>query len=122
MDQSISTVLVAGGKYADRKVVERALNYVHSKHQIRTLITGAGDGAEEMAYWWAAQKPIPTVITIPKIGHDYLATINRFHRIFTEHRPQGILSFAGASGSDTLHELADKFRVPIWSVPDKWQG
>lgn len=44
-------------KFKDRKLLERALNEVHRRQAITRLITGNLAGAEEMAYWWAAQNP-----------------------------------------------------------------
>lgn len=111
------TIAVCGKKeFKDRKFVERALNAVHAKRPIATLITGNRPGVEEMAYWWAANKPIPEVVTLPHTGWTSLDNKDRYQRMFTQYQVNGVVVFGHVAFFSWLDSFAAEYQVKIWEV------
>ena len=117
-------VFICGGRqFRDRKLVDRAMNAVHDRRKITTLITGGQTGAEEMVTWWAVQKPIERVLLIPPKSSSFMNCILRYQEIFNRYPVDGIIVFPGlGSGSyEYLEKAAGECRIKIWNVPKHWQ-
>jgi len=117
-------VLACGGRqFRDRKLVDRAMNAIHSRRKITTLITGGHAGAEEMLLWWAIQKPIDRILVIPPKSLSYVDLILRYREILAKYPVGGIVVFPGLGGGSYEHldKLARQYRIALWNVPRDWQ-
>jgi hypothetical protein len=62
-------VLVSGGrKFADAKLMDRALDALHRRKRVEMLVIGAEKGAYEMAYYWGVRAHVPIIVTVPNGG------------------------------------------------------
>jgi hypothetical protein len=118
-------VLVSGGrKFADVKLMDRALDALHRRKRIDLLITGALSGAQEMAYYWAVRSRVPTVVTVP-MQPDLTGKLDwsRWnHDVLKRFELDGLVVFPGRSETDHLAELAESNGLRVWRVPANWRG
>lgn len=69
-----------------------------------------------MAYWWAAQKPVGTVVTVPQRGFTAMDCISRYQHIFKTHQMDDVILFDGSPGVDWLRDLAGQVQAKVWVV------
>lgn len=117
-------ILVSGGlKFADRKLMDRAMDALHRRKRIECLFTGARSGAQEMAYYWAICNRIPYIVTLP-MQPDLAGKLDwsRWnHNVLREHTLDGVVVFPGRAETDHLGDLAEEQGIRVWRVTKDWQ-
>lgn len=113
-------IVVCGGKaFKDIKRLQRALEAIHRKHHIDTLITGVKPGAEEMAFFWASNRSIREIITVPAGPEALTGRINYQRRNFDlldKYRPDAVVAFSYPE-PDGMIAIAQQHGFKVWNVP-----
>jgi hypothetical protein len=115
----IKIVVCGGRKFSDLKRLQRALEAIHRKHYIETLITGPKSGAEEMAYFWAVNRNIREIITVPAGPEALTGRVNYQRRNFDlldKYRPDAVVAFSYPE-PDGMIAIAKQHGFRIWEVP-----
>lgn len=118
-------LLVSGGrKFADLKLMDRALDALHRRKRIGLLATGSLPGAQEMAYYWAVRNRIATIVTYPQ-QPDLSGRLNCshwHHEVLKKWAFDGVVVFPGKPETDHLADLAESVGFRVWRVPHDWRG
>jgi hypothetical protein len=118
-------VLVSGGrKFADRELMDRALDTLHRKKHIECLITGSLEGAQQMAYYWAVRARIASIITVP-MQPDLTGRLDwsRWNRDIVQRCPvDGLVIFPGRAETHHLAEFAEDNGLRVWRVKANWRS
>ena len=115
----IKIVVSGGRKFSDLKRLQRALEAIHRKHHIETLITGPRAGAEEMAYFWAVTRHIREIITVPACPEVLTGRINYQRRnldLLETYRPDAVVVFSYHE-PDGMVSVARQYGFKVWEVP-----
>jgi hypothetical protein len=120
----IKLVVMGSKKFSDTKLMYRALDAVHRKHFIDTLVTGARPGAEEMAHQWAVAREIRAVVTIP--GNTLYGRKNLHDRncdMLQYFRPEAVVVFSTPreSASQDMIQSARGLGYTVWDVTADWK-
>lgn len=118
-------VVVTGGNKCDLKLLHRALDAVHRKHKISTLIVGERPGAEEMAYNWGIIRCIKEIITVPINKGPYRhAYDERNLNVLQYYRPNAVIifpPFVGEPPPNNMLRVAKEKEYLVWEVPVDWR-
>lgn len=118
-------VLVSGGKrFADLKLLDRALDTLHRRKRIQLLVTGGQPGAQEMAYYWALRHRIKFIVVFP-MQPDLTGKLDfsRWnHDVLKQFKLDGLVTFPGRAETDHLGDLAESIGLRVWRVPSDWCG
>lgn len=110
------TFLVCGGRdYANRDSVFVALDALHRKHPGITILTGAcPTGADAIAQEWAVLNERP-YIGVPAQWSTHGASAGpRRNTILLHYLPDGVVAFAGGTGTADCVRQAEAAGVRVW--------
>jgi predicted Rossmann-fold nucleotide-binding protein len=108
-------LIVCGGRaYADRDRVFAALDRVHGKRTITTLIHGDAPGADRLADEWAQWHAVRR--------EPYPADWDKFGKVAGPERNQrmidagadGVVAFPGGTGTADLVRRAERAGISVW--------
>lgn len=118
-------VLVSGGRrFADVKLMDRALDALHRRRRVEFMVTGELPGAQQMAYYWAVRNRISMIVTVP-MQPDLTGRLDwsRWNRdVLKRFTVDGLVVFPGRAETDHLAELAESIGLRVWRVPMNWRG
>lgn len=115
----IKIVVCGGRSFKDLKRLQRALEAIHRKRFIDTLITGTRPGAEEMAFFWASNRHIKEIITVPAGPEALTGRVNYQRRNFdllNKYRPDAVVAFSYPE-TDGMVAIAKQHGFKVWEVP-----
>lgn len=109
-------VLVCGGAdYKNAEAVFRALDRLHQKRGITTIIQGAADGADRWAVEWAFERGVGCASFPARWDlHGRAAGMVRNKRMIKEGRPDGVVAFPGGKGTEGMIALAELAGLTVW--------
>lgn len=123
-DSTVKMLVSGGKKFADLKLMDRALDTLHRRKRIQQLVTGGLSGAQEMAYYWALRNRIPFIVTFP-MQPDLTGRLDSSrwnHDVLKQFVLDGLVVFPGRSETEHLAELAESAGLRVWRVPENWRG
>ena len=121
----IKLVAIGSKRFNDQRLLYRALDGVHRKHHIDTLVTGARPGAEAMIYQWGIAREIRIVATIPGLTlNDQKNLHNRNRDMLQYSLPQAVVVFCTPHEAAAADMIASALALgyKVWSVPADWRG
>lgn len=94
-------VLVCGGRdFRDRDAVFRALDEIHARTPIDTIIHGGASGADSLAAEWAHSRNVSREAYVPNWElHGKAAGPIRNQQMIDEGKPDMLVSFTGGKGT-----------------------
>lgn len=116
-------VLVTGGRdFSDRNFLFKAMDFVHAKRQISTVIEGGAAGADSMSRSWAKSRDIETA-TYEADWELYRgrAGLVRNCKMLRDGRPRLVIAFAGGRGTAHMVRIAKEAGVGVletWKYKD----
>lgn len=116
MTQQTIRVLVCGGRdYANDAHLRATLYALHMAAQsFAVVITGGARGADALAYQWAIDQGIPTIVESADWQlHGRAAGPIRNQRMLDLHKPDLVLAFAGGRGTADMLRRAHAAGVPV---------
>jgi hypothetical protein len=111
-------VLVTGGRdYENREAVFKALQAIHEKVRIDTIIHGKARGADALADEWASSAGV-TVEAYPAEWNKYgkAAGPIRNREMLLESTPDLVVAFPGGKGTKNMVDLCKKFDYEVMEV------
>jgi hypothetical protein len=112
-------VLVTGGRaYDNRNRLTRALDSLHAKHPITTLIHGNAPGADTLAADWPRTRGV-TAISYPANWkqHAKAAGPIRNQQMINLGKPDAVVAFPGGKGTADMLAKARAANISqIWEV------
>jgi len=114
-------VLVCGGRnFDDQALLEAVLDRLHKVHAFAVLIEGDARGADRMAGAWADAQGIARATFAADwemLGAK--AGPIRNQQMLDEGRPDLVVAFPGASGTDHMKRIARKAGIAVVEVKAK---
>ena len=109
-------LLACGGRdFGDAAFVARCLDRVHAERGVSLLIHGAARGADSLAAAWAKDRGIPAAAYPADWQRDGRAAGPiRNQRMLAEGRPDGVVAFAGGSGTADMIRRAKAAGIKVW--------
>ena len=103
-------ILITGGRdFADAKLLNAALDRLHSEAPITCVIHGAAKGADTLAGQWANANPIEEIACPADWKqHGRAAGPIRNKFMLEEHQPDLVVAFSGGRGTANMVGLAEK--------------
>lgn len=118
-------ILVCGGRaFANHKQLHRALDGIHRKYHITQLILDEQTGAAELAYFWAVQRRIREIITVPvQIEALTLRSNRQRHHaeMLQNYKPDVVVTFSYPQPQPII-AIAQREGFRVWDVPRDWKG
>ena len=100
-----TTALVCGGRdFNDAGILNSAMDSLHGKLKISTILHGAAAGADALAGEWAKQNGV----NVTELKAD--------PRTIEDGNPDVVIAFPGGSGTNNIVELADKNDITLISI------
>ncbi len=115
----MTKVLVCGGRdFNNAPLLKQALDAVHSKQNISTIISGMAKGADTLAVHWANFMGIP-VDKYPADWNTYKksAGMIRNRQMLVEGKPDLVVAFRGGDGTENMITQALKAGIPVIKIP-----
>ena len=111
-------VLVCGGReFANRRMLNEALDQLHLKRGIALIISGGARGADAMAAWWAKGAGVPCdVYQADWIGLGRKAGPIRNQRMLDEGKPDLVVAFPGGRGTANMLRRAREAGIEVIEV------
>lgn len=119
----IKIVVTGGKRFRDQKLLYRALDAVHKKHHIDTLVVGARAGAEEIAYQWGVVRTVREIVTFSGYALDgHQSYIDRNRDMLQYYAPSAVVVFPAIHEGVAKHmaEFARSMGYKVWEVPADW--
>jgi hypothetical protein len=113
-------VLVTGGRdFADRALLESALDELHRRHRIHLLIQGGARGADRLGCDWAAYRSV-TIETFRADWKKYgkAAGAIRNQRMLDEAAPELVVAFQGGKGTADMCRRAEDAGIKVLRVKE----
>lgn len=116
-------VLVCGGRnYADAFCVYSYLDEVHAKQRITLLLTGGANGADEIAFQWAMNRQVNTMI-VPAKWNKYRFAAGqsgknpagpiRNQEMLDKGKPDLIIAFPGGRGTQDMVDKGKEAGIKV---------
>ena len=111
-------VLVCGGReFANRKMLDEALDRLHQERGIALIISGGARGADTMAEWWAKAEGVPcNVYHADWTGLGRKAGPIRNQRMLDEAKPDLVVAFPGGRGTADMVRRGRQAGVEVIEV------
>lgn len=109
-------VLVCGGRdYHDFDAAFHALDTLHGRRPVTTVIHGAAQGADNLAGRWAEARGIACQkFPADWETHGKAAGHIRNRKMLYEH-PDLVVAFPGGRGTANMVKQAEQQGVPVWT-------
>lgn len=118
-------VIVTGGRdYAEKDVVELALDCLRRRCGPLTIIQGGSTGADALARAWAYQQEDVCLVNVPADWqkHKKAAGPIRNNLMLDQCNPQLVVAFPGGKGTDHMVRTARKAGVPTITINGMMHG
>jgi hypothetical protein len=107
--------LVCGGRdFQNRDAVYVALDSLHRKYENLSLIHGAARGADTLAHEWAILNECPVIAVPAKWSTHGNSAGPRRNALMLHYLPDGVVAFAGGSGTADMCRQAEAAGVKVW--------
>lgn len=109
-------ILVCGGRdYADKDAVFAALDAVHRKNAVTSIIHGGASGADSLAAEWAKARGVESVkFAADWNKHGKKAGPIRNSQMIAEGNPDGVVAFPGGRGTLDMTTQAKRAGITVW--------
>lgn len=109
-------ILVCGGRdFADRPMLEAALDRLHAAKTVTAVIHGAARGADSLGAQWArAQGVAVEAFPADWTKHGMRAGFIRNRRMLEKGQPELVVVFPGGSGTADMVRHSRQSGVPVW--------
>jgi len=117
-------VLACGSRhYANEKVVYDALDALHAKRAITTLVQGGARGADKLAKEWAKSRGVHCLTFMADWDKYGLAAgPKRNQQMIDEAKPQFVVAFPGNKGTRDMKFKAVAAGIKVWEVQESTTG
>ena len=118
VDKRCMRALVCGGReFANRQMLNEALNRLRQERGIAHLIAGGARGADSMAEWWARGEGVPCdVYQADWAGLGRKAGPIRNQRMLDEGKPDLVVAFPGGRGTADMVRRGREAGVEVIEV------
>jgi len=111
-------VLVCGGRdFIDSNKLFEVLDEEHARNPFDLVITGGAKGADWLGHYWAIKRGVPyKVFPADWMTYGKAAGPIRNQQMFDEGKPDVVVAFPGASGTEDVINRAGLADVPVVRV------
>lgn len=126
-------VVTGGRNFVDANFISEALNFLHQRDRVITLIHGDAAGVDRICGFWAMANDINCIAVparwnnVQRFGaiirhradgssYDLLAGHFRNQQMIDFHRPNYAIAFPGGSGTADMVRRIKFARIPLWDL------